>query len=191
MRARQVTISLCKGVRRSSALVLPQPEPEGHALHSSNVRMLPVNRASELKSISMKSLQAVVASLALLAVGAPGIGGVVFAHDEEDFPPRRSGLSGWLPTGLSTRVSTPVTSSAVSGLGYENHAASHGLDDAGPFYAGMHEGEHVGYDQGFRAGTRKFHRRHHHDDDDDRVINVGNESPRFCNRSQHLNHPFI
>ena len=58
--------------------VLPQREPEGHAVHSSNVECLPVNRASKLKSISMKSLQAVVASLALLAVGAPGIGGVVF-----------------------------------------------------------------------------------------------------------------
>ena len=114
----------------------------------------------------MKSLQAVVASLALLAVGAPGIGGVVFAHDEEDFRPGGQDYQAGYQQGYQHGYQHGYYA-AVSGLGYENHAASHGLDDAGPFYAGMHEGEHVGYDQGFRAGTRKFHRRHHHDDDDD------------------------
>ena len=29
------------------------------------------------------------------------------------------------------------------------------------FTAGMHEGEHAGYDDGFRAGSRQNHHRHH------------------------------
>jgi hypothetical protein len=40
------------------------------------------------------------------------------------------------------------------------------LDGLGPFFAGMHEGEHVGYDEGFRAGSARSHHRHHQVYDD-------------------------
>src|SRR3984893_18863714 len=52
---------------------------------------------------------------------------------------------------------------AISGQGYENAAESHGLEAYGPYYEGMHEGEHVGYDSGFRAGSGRHHH-HHHDE---------------------------
>src|SRR3981189_2041082 len=47
---------------------------------------------------------------------------------------------------------------ASTGLGYENVAESHGAEAYGPYGQGMHEGEHVGYEAGFRAGSG----RHHH-----------------------------
>ena len=50
---------------------------------------------------------------------------------------------------------------AVSGEGYENVAESHGAEEVyGAYGAGMHEGEHAGYDAGFRDGSG--HRHHHH-----------------------------
>ena len=129
-------------------------------------RMARVDESSMIgKQISMKTLRAVVASLALLAAGAPGFGGgVVFAHDEEDVraggPEYQAGYQRGYQHGYRHGYYD-----AVSGLGYENRAASHGLDDAGPFFAGMHEGEHAGYDEGFRAGSTRHHHRYHHVDD--------------------------
>jgi hypothetical protein len=45
--------------------------------------------------------------------------------------------------------------------GYENVAESHGAEDYGPSGAAMHEGEHAGYDAGFRAGSGHQKHRHH------------------------------
>jgi hypothetical protein len=114
----------------------------------------------------MKTLRAIVASLALLAVGAPGFGGdVAFAHDEEDVRAEGPAYQAGYQRGYQHGYRHGYYD-AVSGLGYENHAASHGLDGAGPFFAGMHEGEHAGYDEGFRAGSARF-RHHHHQVDND------------------------
>ena len=115
----------------------------------------------------MKTLRVVVASVALLTLGAPGfVAGVAFAHDEEDVraggPEYQAGYQRGYQHGYRHGYYD-----AVSGLGYENRAASHGLDEAGPFFAGMHEGEHVGYDEGFRAGSTRRHHRYHDVDDEE------------------------
>ena len=109
----------------------------------------------------MKTTRAILASLALLAMGAPGIGGgVALAHDDEDYRPEggsayRSGYQVGYRRGYRHGYYD-----AASGLGYENVAASHQADRGNPFFAGMHEGEHVGYDEGFRAGRAGS--RHHY-----------------------------
>jgi hypothetical protein len=50
---------------------------------------------------------------------------------------------------------------AASRLDYENVAESHGAEVFGPYGAGMHEGEHAGYEDGFRAGSAQHHHHHH------------------------------
>jgi hypothetical protein len=51
---------------------------------------------------------------------------------------------------------------AASGVGYENVAESHGAEEVyGVYGEGMHEGEHAGYDTGFRAGSGQRHHHHH------------------------------
>ena len=51
---------------------------------------------------------------------------------------------------------------AVTGQGYENVAESHGAEEVyGAYGEGMHEGEHAGYDTGFRAGSGQRHHHHH------------------------------
>jgi hypothetical protein len=50
---------------------------------------------------------------------------------------------------------------AVTGQGYENVAESHGAEAYGPYGEGMHEGEHAGYDAGFRSGSGHHHHHHH------------------------------
>ena len=111
----------------------------------------------------MKTTRAILASLALLAVGVPGIGGgVALAHDEEDYRPEggsayRAGYQRGYQRGYQHGYRD-----AVTGVGYENVAASHGLEGAGPFFAGMHEGEHVGYDEGYRAGRARSHHHRHY-----------------------------
>jgi hypothetical protein len=104
--------------------------------------------------------------MALLAVGAPGfVGGVAYAHDEEDVQPEDPGYQAGYQRGYQHGYRHGYYD-AVSGLEYENRAASHGLDGLGAFFAGMHEGEHVGYDEGFRAGSARSHHRHHQVYDD-------------------------
>jgi hypothetical protein len=125
----------------------------------------PLRRTVHLETRSMKTLRSILVSLVLLAVGAPGWGGgVALAHDEEDVRPGGPGYDAGYQRGYQHGYRHGYYD-AVSGLDYENHAASHGLDGAGPFFEGMHEGEHVGYDAGFRAGRARSHHHHHVQDD--------------------------
>src|ERR1700704_210693 len=110
----------------------------------------------------MNTTRAIVASLVFLAVGAPGIwGGVALGHEEEEDNGRgNAAYQAGYQQGYQQGHRHGYYD-AVSGLGYENVAASHGLDGAGPFFEGMHEGEHVGYDDGYRAGRARFHHHRH------------------------------
>ena len=128
-----------------------------------NCRMPQVNKPS---MNSMKTLRVVVASVALLTLGAPGfVAGVAFAHDEEDVrsqgPEFQSGYHRGYEHGYRRGYHD-----AISGLEYENHAGNHGSEGGGLFYAGMREGEHAGYERGFREGRERFHHHHHHDDEE-------------------------
>jgi hypothetical protein len=115
----------------------------------------------------MKTTRAILASLALLAVGAPGMGGgVALAHDEENYRPGGSAYQAGYQQGYQRGYQHGYRD-AVSGLGYENVAASHHADRGNPFYAGMHEGEHVGYDEGYRAGRARSHHHRHYPVNDD------------------------
>jgi hypothetical protein len=110
--------------------------------------------------VLMNTIRSILASLIFLGVGLLGIGsGVAVAHDEETGGGRayQEGYQQGYQQGYGHGYQD-----AVSGLGYENVAESHGLDGAGPFFEGAHEGEHVGYDDGYRAGRAKSHHHHHH-----------------------------
>jgi hypothetical protein len=110
----------------------------------------------------MKTMRAILASLAFLAMGAPGTGGgVAIAHEEEDYRSGGSAYEAGYQEGYRQGYRHGYRD-AVSGLDYENVAASHGLDGAGPFFAGMHEGEHEGYDNGYRAGRARSHHHRHY-----------------------------
>ena len=85
--------------------------------------------------------------LAICTVGFSSAAVPAFAHDPSDA--YRAGYERGYQHGYED---------AVSGLGYENVAESHGAEVYGPYGAGMHEGEHAGYEAGFRAGSG----RHHH-----------------------------
>jgi hypothetical protein len=114
----------------------------------------------------MKTLRPVLMSLALLAVSMPGIGGgIALAHDEEEVRSGGPGYDAGYQRGYQHGYRHGYHD-AVSGLGYENQADSHALGGLGPFFAGMHEGEHVGYDEGFRAGRSRSHHHHHAGDDE-------------------------
>jgi hypothetical protein len=105
--------------------------------------------------------------LAICTVGFSSTTVPAFAHDPSDG--YRAGYEHGYQHGYRHGYQD-----AVSGLGYENVAESHGAEVYGPYGAGMHEGEHAGYDAGFREGSGHHHRHHGFfgkifgDDDDER-----------------------
>jgi hypothetical protein len=112
----------------------------------------------------MRTLRVVVASLALFTLGAPGfIGGIDFAYGEEDVRSQGPEFQAGYHRGYEYGYQHGYHD-ALSGLEYENHR--HGYEGAGPFNAGMREGEHAGYERGFREGRERSHHHHHHGDDE-------------------------
>ena len=99
--------------------------------------------------------------LALLALGALGwTGGTALAHDDGYFRPPGYAYQAGYQRGYQHGYQHGYHD-AVSGLDYENVAESHGAEAYGPYGAGMHEGEHAGYEDGFRAGSAQHHHHHH------------------------------
>jgi hypothetical protein len=104
----------------------------------------------------MKSLFPKIFALLILAIFTIGFSSTVpaFAHDPSD--EYRAGYERGYHHGYQHGYYD-----AVSELGYENVAESHGAEVYGPYGEGMHEGEHAGYDAGYRAGSGHHHHHHH------------------------------
>ena len=105
----------------------------------------------------MKSFFSKIFAFLILAICTVGFSSTTvpaFAHDPSDG--YRAGYERGYQHGYQHGYQD-----AVSGVGYENVAESHGAEEVyGPYGEGLHEGEHAGYDAGFRAGSG--HRHHHH-----------------------------
>jgi hypothetical protein len=104
----------------------------------------------------MKSLFPKIFALLILAIFTIGFSSTVpaFAHDPSD--EYRAGYERGYHHGYQHGYYD-----AVSELGYENVAESHGAEVYGPYGEGMHEAEHAGYDAGYRAGSGHHHHHHH------------------------------
>ena len=110
----------------------------------------------------MKSFFSKISAFLILAICTVGFSSAIvpaFAHDPSGG--YRAGYQRGYQQGYQQGYYD-----AVSGLGYENVAESHGAEVYGPYGEGMHAGEHAGYDAGYRAGSGHHHHHHHHEGDD-------------------------
>src|ERR1700730_1914540 len=104
----------------------------------------------------MKSFFSKISAFLILAICAVGFSSTAvpaFAHDPSDG--YRTGYERGYQSGYQHGYQD-----AASGQSYANVAESHGAEVYGSYGAGMHEGEHAGYEVGFRAGSGHPHHRH-------------------------------
>src|SRR5258707_15765418 len=109
----------------------------------------------------MKGFLSKISAFLILAICTVGFCSTTIpalAHDYSDADPSdgyRAGYERGYQSGYQHGYQD-----AVSGQSYENVAESHGAEVYGSYGAGMHEGEHAGYEVGFRAGSGHHHHRH-------------------------------